>query len=75
MTEETPSKRFSVKILVYAAIMAALGTALAILSIELLPLAQVQITLDLSHIGTFLTAIPGGPIGQIRVFRRTRRMF
>lgn len=43
------------------AIMIALGTALAILSIEL-PLAPNQITLDLSHIGTFLAAIPGGPI-------------
>ncbi len=41
--------------------MVALGTALAVLSIEL-PLAPNQITLDLSHIGTFLAAIPGGPI-------------
>jgi hypothetical protein len=57
-----PSKgHFTSKKLAYMVIMAALGTALAILSIEL-PLAPHQITLDLSHIGTFLAAIPGGAI-------------
>ena len=61
MTKSATAYHFTSKKLAYMVIMAALGTALAILSIEL-PLAPNQITLDLSHIGTFLTAIPGGPI-------------
>ena len=50
------------KSLAYIAIMAALGTAAAVLSIELVPLGVTQITLDLSHLGTLLVAIPGGPL-------------
>ncbi len=61
MTKSATGYYFTSKKLAYMVIMAALGTALAILSIEL-PLAPNQITLDLSHIGTFLAAIPGGAI-------------
>jgi hypothetical protein len=53
---------FPVKVLAYVAIMAALGNALAILSIDLVPLSGSQVALDLSHLATFLSAIPGGPI-------------
>lgn len=59
---ESSSKRLTVRAIVYIAIMGALGTAAAILSIELVPLGVTQITLDLSHLGTFLVAIPGGAL-------------
>jgi len=62
MTGKPANSRFTAKNLTYTAIMAALGTALSILSIELVHLAPTQISLDLSHLGTFLVAIPGGPI-------------
>ena len=42
--------------------MAALGTAVSIITINMVQLGVTQIALDLSHLGTFLVAIPGGPI-------------
>jgi riboflavin transporter FmnP len=62
MSHKHTNSIFTVKTLTYTAIMAALGVALAVLSIELMPLAPTQISIDLSHLGTFLVAIPGGPI-------------
>lgn len=62
MTDEKPSRSLTTKTLVYVAIMAAMGTAVAIISINLVPLGITQISLDLSHLGTFLVAIPGGAI-------------
>ncbi len=59
---DKPKVASNAKVVVYVAIMAALGIALSILSIEIVPLAGSQITLDLSHLGTFLTAIPGGAL-------------
>jgi thiamine transporter ThiT len=54
--------RYNTKIIVYIAIMAALGTAVSILTINTVQLGATQISLDLSHLGTFMTAIPGGAI-------------
>lgn len=62
MSGKPANSPFTTKSITYTAIMAALGTALAVLSIELMPLAPTQISIDLSHLGTFLVAIPGGPI-------------
>lgn len=62
MTVRKTYLHFSAKILTYVAVMAALGNALAILSIDLMPLSPTQVALDLSHLATFLSAIPGGPI-------------
>jgi len=50
-----------VKVLAYIGIMAALGNALAIISTQLTLMGS-QVALDLGHIGTFLAAIPGGPL-------------
>ncbi len=62
LTEQKPSQRYSTKIIVYIAVMAALGTAVSILTINMVQLGATQIALDLSHLGTFLVAIPGGAI-------------
>lgn len=56
------NSRYNTKIIVYVAIMAALGTAVSILTINTVQLGATQISLDLSHLGTFITAIPGGAI-------------
>ncbi len=56
------SQLYSTKIIVYVAIMAALGTAVSILTINTVQLGATQISLDLSHLGTFMVAIPGGAI-------------
>ena len=62
MAEKETGRRFSNKIIVYVAIMAALGTAVSILTINTVQLGATQISLDLSHLGTFMVAIPGGAI-------------
>ena len=62
MTGSKDSRRLTPKMIAYIAIMAALGTALAIVTIEFLPSIAPGIDLDFSHVGTFLAAIPGGPI-------------
>ena len=65
MTEKELAKRywlFPTKVIVYIAVMAALGTAVSILTINLVHLGGAQIALDLSHLGTFMVAIPGGAI-------------
>ncbi|MFX1566673.1 MAG: hypothetical protein ACFFCH_11855 [Promethearchaeota archaeon] len=62
MAIDTKPKLYSTKILVYVAIMAALGTAVSILTINTVQLGATQISLDLSHLGTFMVAIPGGAI-------------
>ncbi|MHA2406103.1 MAG: hypothetical protein ACXACH_05055, partial [Candidatus Hermodarchaeia archaeon] len=62
MTINKPSQRYSTKTIVYVAVMAALGTAVAILTINLVHLGYAQISLDLSHLGSFMVAIPGGGI-------------
>ncbi len=55
-------RRYSTKAIVYVAIMAAVGTAVSILTINVIHLGITQIALDLSHLGTFLVALPGGAI-------------
>ena len=50
------------KIIAYIAIMAALGNTLAVLSTSLVKFGVSQVALDLSHVGTFLAAIPGGAL-------------
>ncbi len=62
MTINKTSQRYSTKTIVYVAVMAALGTAVAILTINLVHLGYAQISLDLSHLGSFMVAIPGGGI-------------
>jgi hypothetical protein len=62
LLDEKATRRYSTKIIVYVAIMAALGTAVSILTINTVQLGATQISLDLSHIGTFMVAIPGGAI-------------
>ncbi|MFW9933967.1 MAG: hypothetical protein ACFFDU_00370 [Candidatus Thorarchaeota archaeon] len=62
MAVDKGTSRYSTKIIVYIAIMAALGTAVSILTINTVQLGATQISLDLSHLGTFMTAIPGGAI-------------
>ena len=62
MTAYSQYTRFSNKIVAYIAFMAALGTAVSIITINMVQLGVTQIALDLSHLGTFLVAIPGGPI-------------
>lgn len=62
MTTPKPSQTYSTKKVVYIAIMAALGTAVSIITINFVHLGVWQIALDLSHLGSFLVAIPGGPI-------------
>ncbi len=62
MTTSKSSQRYGTKKVVYIAIMAALGTAVSIITINFVQLGVWQIALDLSHLGTFLVAIPGGPI-------------
>jgi hypothetical protein len=62
VTVTKPSQRYNTKIIVYVAVMAALGTAVSILTINLVHLGYAQISLDLSHLGTFMVAIPGGAI-------------
>jgi hypothetical protein len=42
------------------AVMTALGTAVSILTINVVHLGFAQISLDLGHLGTFMVAIPGG---------------
>lgn len=56
------STRMSTKLVAYIAIMAALGNALAVVSTSLVKFGWTQVALDLSHLGTFLAAIPGGAI-------------
>ena len=55
-------KRFNSKTIVYIAMMSALGIAISVITINSVHFGITQISLDLSHIGTFLVAIPGGPI-------------
>lgn len=62
VTELKQSRSSRTKMLSYIAVMAAVGTAVGIMSINLVQLGFTQIALDLSHLGTFLVAIPGGPI-------------
>jgi hypothetical protein len=62
VTTPKSSQRYGTKTVVYIAIMAALGTAVSIITINFVHLGVWQIALDLSHLGTFLVAIPGGPI-------------
>ena len=62
MSEGKLPKRFNTKTVAYIAFMAALGTAVSILTINMVKLGVTQIALDLSHLGTFLVAIPGGAI-------------
>jgi hypothetical protein len=62
LTEHKQTPRFSNKTIAYIAFMAALGTAVSIITINMVQLGVTQIALDLSHLGTFLVAIPGGPI-------------
>ncbi|MFX1576290.1 MAG: hypothetical protein ACFFCF_03850 [Promethearchaeota archaeon] len=62
MTVNKGTSPYNTKIIVYMAIMAALGTAVSILTINTVQLGATQISLDLSHLGTFMTAIPGGAI-------------
>lgn len=65
MTEKELAQRywiFPIKVIVYVAVMAALGTAVSILTINMVHLGGAQIALDLSHLGTFMVAIPGGAI-------------
>ena len=62
MKEYKATPRFNNKTVAYIAFMAALGTAVSILTINMVQLGVTQIALDLSHLGTFLVAIPGGPI-------------
>ncbi|MFW9830589.1 MAG: hypothetical protein ACFFD8_02310 [Candidatus Thorarchaeota archaeon] len=62
MTNLVPKRRFNTKTIVYVAIMAALGTAVSIITINLAHFGITQISLDLSHLGTFLVAIPGGSL-------------
>jgi hypothetical protein len=52
--------RSSSKLIAYIAIMAALGNTLAVLSTSVVKFGWSQVALDLSHLGTFLAAIPGG---------------
>jgi hypothetical protein len=59
--ECTPAKQFKSKAIAYIAIMSALGSVLAFISMLLVPLGP-NVAVDLSHIGTYLVAIPGGPI-------------
>ncbi len=62
MADKKTSQRHNTKIIVYVAVMAALGTAVSILTINTVQLGATQISLDLSHLGTFMVAIPGGAI-------------
>lgn len=62
MKELQSQRRYNAKTLVYVAIMAAVGTAVSILTINVVHLGITQIALDLSHLGTFLVALPGGAI-------------
>jgi len=62
LKEYKPTPRFNNKTVAYIAFMAALGTAVSILTINMVQLGVTQIALDLSHLGTFLVAIPGGPL-------------
>lgn len=62
MADKKPSRRYNTKVIVYVAVMAALGTAVSILTINTVQLGATQISLDLSHLGTFMVAIPGGAI-------------
>ncbi|MFX0169120.1 MAG: hypothetical protein ACFE89_07115 [Candidatus Hodarchaeota archaeon] len=62
MSAQNKLQRFNTKTVAYIAFMAALGTAVSILTINMVQLGVTQIALDLSHLGTFLVAIPGGAI-------------
>ncbi len=56
-----PQKTFKSKAVAYVAMMSALGTILGFISMLLVPFGP-NIALDLSHVGTYLVALPGGPI-------------
>jgi hypothetical protein len=56
-----PQKTFKSKAVAYVAMMSALGTILAVISMILVPFGP-NVALDLSHVGTYLVALPGGPI-------------
>jgi hypothetical protein len=62
VTTPKTSQRYDIKKVVYVAIMAAMGIAVSIITINFVQLGVWQIALDLGHLGTFLVAIPGGPI-------------
>jgi hypothetical protein len=56
-----PQKGFKSKSIAYVAIMGALGSVLAFISMLMVPLGP-NVALDLSHIGTYIVALPGGPL-------------
>jgi hypothetical protein len=59
--EPGPKQGLKSKAVAYVAMMSALGTILGLISMLLVPFGP-NIALDLSHIGTYLVALPGGPI-------------
>ena len=62
MTTPIDEKVINSKSIAFVAIMSALGTLLALFSVYLVPIAGPQVALDLSHIGTYIVALSGGPI-------------
>ena len=62
MDKPIQEKLINSKSISFVAIMSALGTLLAILSVYLLPIVGTQVAFDLSHIGTYIVALAGGPI-------------
>ncbi|MHA1271556.1 MAG: hypothetical protein ACTSPY_17315 [Candidatus Helarchaeota archaeon] len=62
MTKPLDEKIINSKSIAFVSIMSALGTLLALISVYLVPIVGNQVALDLSHIGTYIVALSGGPL-------------
>ncbi|MHA1230733.1 MAG: ECF transporter S component [Candidatus Helarchaeota archaeon] len=62
MKSAMSEKTINSKSIAFVSMMSAIGTILALLSLYLVPLVGQQVALDLSHIGTYIVALSGGPL-------------